>query len=226
MLSIGPSPEMYLKSLFELSPADEPVSIAAVASHLGVTPVSASEMVHRLERGRLVVHRRYRGVRLTTGGRQHAIGVIRRHRLWECFLHGELGLPWEDVHDLACELEHAAGDEVTEALAQRLGHPLRCPHGNLIPDGQRHLAPDTTSALDSLAEGDQAVLVSVHPETNATLAYLAAHDFHPGRKFVVERIERTDRLYLLRCEAQTITVGPELAGRLNVHRATPAKGEG
>ena len=221
MLSIGPSPEMYLKSLFELSPADEPVSIAAVASRLGVTPVSASEMVHRLERGRLVVHRRYRGVRLTTGGRQHAIGVIRRHRLWECFLHNELGLPWEAVHDLACELEHAAGDEVTEALAQRLGHPLRCPHGNLIPDRQRHLAPDTTSALDSLAEGDQAVLVSVHPETNATLAYLAAHDFHPGRTFTVERIERTDSLYLLRCEARTITVGPELAGRLNVRRPDP-----
>ena len=218
MLAIGPSPEMYLKSLFELSPADQPVSIAAVASHLGVTPVSASEMVHRLERGRLVVHRRYRGVRLTTGGRRHAIGLIRRHRLWESFLHAELGLPWEAVHDVACELEHAAGDEVTEALATRLGHPLRCPHGNLIPDRQRRIAPDPTSPLDALTEGDHAVLVSVHPETNATLAYLAAHDFHPGRPFTVERIERTDNLFVLRGEAGTITVGPELAGRLNVRR--------
>src|SRR3970282_71794 len=104
MLSIGPSPEMYLKSLFELSPADEPVSIAAVASRLGVTPVSASEMVHRLERGRLGVHRRYRGVHLTSGGRRHAVGLIRRHRLWGCFLHTELGLPWESVHDQSCEL--------------------------------------------------------------------------------------------------------------------------
>jgi DtxR family Mn-dependent transcriptional regulator len=214
---------MYLKSLFELSPVDEVVSIAAVAGRLGVTPVSASEMIHRLERGRLVVHRRYQGVRLTASGRDHAVGLIRRHRLWECFLHSELGLPWEAVHDLACELEHAATDEVTEALAARMDHPDRCPHGNPIPDRQRHLLSDATSPLSELEEGEKGVLVSVHPETTATLAYLAAHDFLPGRPFTAERIEPTDRLYLLRHEGGTITVGPELAGRLNVRRGTPGK---
>jgi DtxR family Mn-dependent transcriptional regulator len=216
MSAIGPSPEMYLKSLYELSPDNEPVSIADVALRLGVTPVSASEMIHRLERGRLVVHRRYRGVRLTGGGREHALGLIRRHRLWECFLHHELGLPWEAVHDLACELEHAATDEVTEALAGRLGHPPRCPHGNPIPDRQ-HLVPrDPASPLTALREGQEAVLVSVYPETTATLAYLAAHRFPPGQVFTVERIEPTDRLYMLRFEGGSITIGPELAGRLNV----------
>jgi len=155
MSAIGPSPEMYLKSLFELSPADEPVSIAAVAGRLGVTPVSASEMIHRLERGRLVVHRRYRGVHLTSGGRRHAVGLIRRHRLWECFLHTELGLPWESVHDQACELEHAATDEVTEALAARMDHPGSCPHGNPIPDRQQQLQPQTTLPLTELETGDE-----------------------------------------------------------------------
>ena len=221
MPAIGPSPEMYLKSLFELSPVDEPVSIAAVAGRLGVTPVSASEMVHRLERGHLVVHRRYRGVRLTTGGRRHAVGLIRRHRLWECFLHFELGLAWEAVHDLACELEHAATDEVTEALASRMQHPVRCPHGNPIPDRQQRLQAETTLPLTDLELGDEGVLVSVHPETAGTLAYLAAHDFRPGRGFLVERIEPTDLLYLLRHQAGTITVGPELASRLNVRRGKP-----
>ena len=225
MSAIGPSPEMYLKSLFELSPAEEPVSIAAVAGRLGVTPVSASEMIHRLERGRLVVHRRYRGVHLTSGGRRHAVGLIRRHRLWECFLHTELGLPWEAVHDQACELEHAATDEVTEALAARMDHPGRCPHGNPIPDRQQRLQPQATLPLTELGTGDEGTLVSVHPETTGTLAYLAAHDFRPGRPFLVERIEPTDRLYVLRHQAGTITVGPELAGRLNVQKATPAKGE-
>jgi DtxR family Mn-dependent transcriptional regulator len=213
---------MYLKSLYELSPDNEPVSIADVASRLGVTPVSASEMIHRLERGRLVVHHRYRGVRLTSGGRQHALGLIRRHRLWECFLHHELGLPWEAVHDLACELEHAATDEVTEALATRLGNPPRCPHGNAIPDRERLVAREPASPLTALREGEDGVLVSVHPETTATLAYLAAHRFPPGQEFTVERIEPTDRLYLLRFEGGTITVGPELAGRLNVLPMRPA----
>jgi len=215
---IGPSPEMYLKSLYELSAADEPVSISAVAGRLGVTPVSASEMIHRLERGRLVVHRRYRGVRLTTGGREHAVAVIRRHRLWECFLHRELGLPWQAVHELACELEHAATEDVTEALAVRMNHPTRCPHGNAIPDRAHTLPAEATKPLTELGPGDSARLHSVHPETQSTLAYLAAHEFLPGQIFRVERIEPTDRLYLLRHDAGTIAVGPELAARLHVHQ--------
>jgi DtxR family Mn-dependent transcriptional regulator len=218
MSAIGPSPEMYLKTLFELSPADDPVSIGAIAARLGVTPVSASEMIHRLERGRLVVHRRYRGVRLTSSGRQHAVGLIRRHRLWECFLRDDLGLPWETVHDTACELEHAASDEVTEALADRMNHPARCPHGNPIPDQTRTLELEAADPLTNLQEGDEGNLVSVHPETTATLTYLAANAFLPGVSFSVERIEPTDRLYLLRHAAGTIAVGPELAGRLNVRR--------
>jgi DtxR family Mn-dependent transcriptional regulator len=207
---------MYLKSLFELSPEDEPVAIADVAARLGVSPVSASEMIHRLERRRLVVHRRYRGVLLTDAGRQHALGLIRRHRLWECFLHDDLGLAWAAVHDQACELEHAAGDVVTEALAERLGRPARCPHGNPIPDAKHGLAPDPTAPLSTLREGDEAQLVSVHPETTAALAYLAAHRFTIGVAFRVERVEPTDHLCLLRYPAGTIAVGPELAARLHV----------
>ncbi|HMK08861.1 MAG TPA: metal-dependent transcriptional regulator, partial [Anaerolineales bacterium] len=156
---------MYLKSLFELSDGDRPASIAAVADRLGVTPVSASEMVHRLERRRLVVHRRYRGVHLTGEGRRLALALIRRHRLWECFLHTELGLPWEAVHEAACELEHAAPDTVTEALAQRLGNPARCPHGNPIPDREHRIVADASRPLATLQAGQAGHLVSVSPET-------------------------------------------------------------
>jgi DtxR family Mn-dependent transcriptional regulator len=183
-------------------------------------------MIHRLERERLVVHRRYRGVRLTAGGRRHAVGLIRRHRLWECFLHTELGLPWESVHGLACELEHAASDAVTEALAVRMQHPVRCPHGNPIPDRLSNVPQDAVSPLTALNQGDPGVLISVHPETEATLSYLAAHGFRTGAPFTVERIEPTDRLYLLRHGAGTIAVGPELAGRLNVGRAASSSPAG
>jgi DtxR family Mn-dependent transcriptional regulator len=212
---------MYLKSLYELSATDDAVSIAGVAERLGVTPVSASEMIHRLERDRLVIHRRYHGVRLTSRGRSHAVGLIRRHRVWECFLHSELGLPWETVHRVACELEHAAPDEVTDALAARLGEPDRCPHGNPIPDRRRNVERRPTFPLTSLRPGDSGILISVHPETDANLSYLAAHGFRTGAAFRVDRIEPTDRLYLLRHEGGTIAVGPELAGRLNIERAAP-----
>jgi hypothetical protein len=96
-------------------------------------------------------------------------------------------------------------------------------HGNPIPDRDLALPPETTPALTALQEEEAAVLLSVHPETTATLAYLAAHDFRPGRRFRVEHIEATDRLYLLRHETGMITVGPELAARLYVRREPEPK---
>lgn len=222
---IGPSPEMYLKTLYELSTGDGPVSIAAVAARMSVSPVSASEMIHRLEERRLVRHRRYHGVTLTRSGSDHARALIRRHRLWECFLHEQLGLPWQAVHDLACELEHAAPDAVTEALDRRMGSPATCPHGNLIPPAEAHGRPAALHGkpLTALSDGDTGTFVSVHPETAQDLEYLARHGFLPGTEFLLERIEVTDRLRVMRHAGGTIVIGPSLAENLRV-RGPAAEG--
>lgn len=217
--SIGPSPEMYLKSLYELSMGPERVQVSAVAARLGVSPVSASEMVHRLVGRRMVDYRRYRGARLTETGRSYARALIRRHRLWERFLHDDLGLPWEAVHDLACELEHAAPDEVTEALAARLDRPLRCPHGNPIPEAGEAAMTMPGRPLLELAEGEGGTLLAVHPESSENLGYLARHRFLPGTTFRLERVEATDGLRLLRWAGGTIAVGPALAAQLHVGRS-------
>lgn len=216
--TIGPSPEMYLKTLHELSVSDRPVSISAVADRMGVSPVSASEMIHRLEERRLVRHRRYHGVTLTRSGREHAKSLIRRHRLWECFLHEELGLPWQAVHDLACELEHAAPDEVTEALNRRLQSPAKCPHGNPIPSGAAPERPTESpgTPLADLSQGDLGAFLSIHPETSEDLEYLARHGFLPGTEFRLERIEVADQLRVLRHAGGTIVIGPSLTARLRV----------
>lgn len=215
--AIGPSPEMYLKTLSELAADDRPVSIAAVASRMGVSPVSASEMIHRLEARRMVRHRRYRGVWLTRSGRDHAEALIRRHRLWECFLHHDLGLPWQAVHDLACELEHAAPDEVTDAIDRRMGRPPSCPHGNPIP--RRSGAPPAAlRPLSGLKPGDGGRLEAIHPETTEALTYLAEHGLTPGVEVRLETIEPTDHLYLLQVGSATIAIGPELAGRIHLRR--------
>jgi DtxR family Mn-dependent transcriptional regulator len=171
---------MYLKSLWELSTGGEPVGIASVAARLGISPVSASEMIHRLEERRLVEHQRYRGVRLTRPGRDHARALIRRHRLWERFLADELGLPWESVHDLACELEHAVGAEVTKPGP--VSPTSTCPHGNPIPtaSGEVHL-PSATPLAD-LETNATATVACISPESGALLSYLAARGIVPGAK--------------------------------------------
>jgi DtxR family Mn-dependent transcriptional regulator len=218
-LEIGPSPEMYLKTMDELDAGARPVSIASVAERMGVTTVSANEMVHRLEQQKLVHHRRYRGVSLTASGRRYARALIRRHRLWEWFLYHELGLAWESVHDLACELEHAAPDAVTEALDRRMGHPVRCPHGNPIPALDGSEAPLSETRLADLGEDERGVVVAVHPESTEILSYLAGQGLLPGNEFHISRVEPTDGIRLLEVGEHIVPVGPELAGRVRVGRA-------
>ncbi len=214
--TIGPSPEMYLKSLWELSAGDEPVGIASVAARLGISPVSASEMIHRLEERRLVEHQRYRGVRLTRPGRDHARALIRRHRLWERFLADELRLPWEGIHDLACELEHAVGAEVTEALADRLGQPSTCPHGNPIPtaSGEMHVAP--ARPLADLEERRVATVVRISPESGALLSYLAVRRVVPGAGIQVESRDPYGGFLQVRVGQEETALGQEAAARVFV----------
>ena len=221
---IGPSPEMYLKSLWELSAGSEPVGIASVAARLGISPVSASEMIHRLEERRLVEHQRYRGVRLTRPGRDHARALIRRHRLWERFLADELGLAWENVHDLACELEHAVGAEVTEALAERLGQPAACPHGNPIPtaSGEVRLPPAIPLAeLDTL---QPATVERVSPESGPLLAYLAARHVMPGARIRIESKDPYGGFLQVRVGQEDIALGQEAAEHVFVAPAPPTQG--
>lgn len=220
--AIGPGPEMYLKSLFELSPDGERVQVAAVAARLCVSPVSANEAVHRLAGRGLVDYRRYHGVRLTAAGAGVARGLIRRHRLWECFLEAELGLPWEAVHDLACELEHAAPDTVTEALAERLGDPRACPHGNPIPADQPRARADVdgfeeVTTLRDLGDGETGELVAVHPETRSALAALAREGLRPGATFVVERIGSDG--VVLRLGRGWTSLPRDVVSRMHVRRA-------
>jgi len=214
--AIGPSPEMYLKSLWELSASGEPVGIASVAARLGISPVSASEMIHRLEKRRLVEHRRYRGVRLTRPGRDHARALIRRHRLWERFLADELGLPWESVHDLACELEHAVGAEVTEALAARLGHPRTCPHGNPIPTASGEVRLPSAKPLAEFEMHRAATVERISPESGALLSYLAARGVVPGVTVRIESRDPYGGFLQVRVGQEEIALGEEAAAQVFV----------
>lgn len=176
----GESAEMYLKSLLELGGDEVHVPISALAERLGVSPISATERVHRLQDEDQLEHQPYQGVRLTRQGRAAALRVVRRHRLWECFLHDRLGLAWEQVHSIACQLEHAVGDPVAEALAAHLGEPSACPHGNPIPSSGRDWRPSDGVSLAELAPGQEAILLRIEPETPEVLAQLAQARMQPG----------------------------------------------
>jgi len=104
-IAFGESAEMYLKSIHELADESGLVPISTLAERLGITTVSAGEMIRRLQEQKLVEHQPYKGVALTAPGRRLASSILRRQRLWECFLSVQLGLPWERLYELACQLE-------------------------------------------------------------------------------------------------------------------------
>lgn len=222
--AFGESAEMYLKSIHELMDDSGVVPISALAERLGITAVSASEMIHRLQAQQLVDHQPYKGVCLTSAGQHLAASILRRQRLWECFLSARLGLPWDRLYELACQLEHAVGAEVTEALASFLGHPTYCPHGNPIPSPEGEWEPASDRPLSELAPGDEATIRRIASIGSSSLQYLAEHGLIPGTRFTLESIEPTDALRRLRTAQGEVVVGSRLAGQ--IHVAPPAHARG
>lgn len=210
------SREMYLKTIYELEVDGEPVAVSQVAARLGVSAVSANEMVKRLAEGDLVVHTPYKGVELTGQGRLRALSVVRRQRLWGRFLADELGIAWENVYDFACRLEHATDDAVTEALAAFLDHPATCPHGNPIPEPDGAIAATPSLSLNDMDIGQAGVITRIdRPETTLCL-YLAERGVLPGVAVSVEDEAPYNGPLMVSVDGREIAIGREIASRIFV----------
>ena len=214
--SFNESAEMYLKTIRELSLDNEPVAISALARRLEVSTVSATEMVHRLEEHDLVAHIPYKGVQLTDDGCHHAADIIRSHRLWERFLVDKLGIAWDQAHDVACRLEHATDDTVTEALDVFLGRPATCPHGNPIPQAGDIWKTAVTTTLNDLQEGQSGHIFRIHPESALLLKYLAEHGVKPGRSVCVKEIAPFNGPIIVEIDDETHALGQEVAAHIFV----------
>lgn len=214
--SFNESIEMYLKTVSELGNGIDLVPIAALAERLGVSTVSATEMVHRLSDQGLLTHTPYRGINLTVDGGRRASRVIRRHRLWECLLVNYLSLPWERVHDFACRLEHATDDAVSEGLAVFLGHPRTCPHGNPIPTAEGQVSPSLDTPLSELEPGTCGTIARIHPESTLLLDYLGSRDVKPGRPFHFLEVAPFNGPLVVTIGDRTHALGQEIAAHIFV----------
>ncbi len=211
--------EDYVKAIYSLTVGDSPdASTSQIADVLGVTAGSVSTMLRRMDASGLAEHVPYRGVRLTTEGRQLALGVIRRHRLLELFLQTSLDIPWEDVHRYADALEHAASDELIELIAAKLGDPASDPHGDPIPSRELEVDERSQPTLADLDPGEQATIVRVSDTDPAMLRYLTELRLGIG-----DRIELLDRQPFegpseIRVGDQTLSLGVRLARAIHVER--------
>jgi DtxR family Mn-dependent transcriptional regulator len=166
--------EDYLKAIYELENREGLARTTVLAARLDIRAGTVSEMIKRLSREspRLINYQHHQGVRLTPKGKQAAIGVIRRHRLLETFLHQTLGLSWDEVHEEAEILEHHLSERVTDSIDRHLGFPKYDPHGEPIPGKEGKIVTQKQLNLTEILEGQLFKIIAVNPISSEVLTFL------------------------------------------------------
>ncbi len=183
-----PAVEQYLETILELEESGIVPLRARIVERLGVSAPAVSETVKRLEREGYLTLDDERVMHLTGTGRAYATSVLRRHRLAELLLVDVLKVPWSQVHEEACRLEHAISDNLEEHLVRLLGDPGACPHGNPIPGSANLVDPGPLQPLAAVAVGAHCVVrrIDEHLQTQlAHMRHLEAARLLPGRELVV-----------------------------------------
>jgi DtxR family Mn-dependent transcriptional regulator len=211
-----PAVEQYLETILELEESGVVPLRARLVERLGVSAPAVSETVKRLEREGYLTLDDERVMHLTATGRAYATSVLRRHRLAELLLVDVLKVPWSQVHEEACRLEHAISDNLEAHLVKLLGDPGACPHGNPIP-GSGYEAPDAV-ALADLAVGGGFTVSRIPEELEFTpglLEFLEDSQITPGRTGRVEAAS-PDGTVTVRIGDRTIGVGAFASKRILV----------
>ena len=204
--------ENYLKALYKLAErSGKPdVSTTALAEALDTRAASVTEMLRRLAEKGAVQYEKYRGARLTATGRTVAVLTIRRHRLWEVFLVEKLGFSWDEVHEVAEEMEHLTSKLLLERLDAFLGHPDIDPHGDPIPSADGHFRPPP-AAQRPLADAEpgpaRLCITGLLDTGTAFLQHLDRLGLRPGTALtVIERLAYDGTLRIRRAGDPTETI--------------------
>jgi DtxR family transcriptional regulator, Mn-dependent transcriptional regulator len=203
--------EDYIKAIYKLTLDGERVTTSALATQLRVKDASITDMIKRLSDKGLIKYERYHGVTLSPRGRKMALGIVRRHRLWEMYLVTFLGFSWDKVHDEAERLEHVTSDDLEERLDAALGHPTTDPHGDPIPsaEGECEL-PDYTS-LDEFAVGDVVTVQRVSDHDSAMLQHASKLGVELKKRITVKEKRAFDGSMIVKVGTRQQFISREMA---------------
>jgi DtxR family Mn-dependent transcriptional regulator len=174
------STEEYLEAIYRLGREGPGVTTSGLATDLGVAPASVSGMLKKLASDGYLAYQARGEAKLTERGLSVAVRVMRRHRLAECFLTTILGMPWDEVNEEACRLEHAISARVEERLVAILGDPKYCPHGLPIPSADLSEPSRVELKLSDLAAGGSARIMDVAEDVPEMLRFLDEIGVRPG----------------------------------------------
>ena len=187
--------ENYLKAIYTLSNLNNwsEVSTNEISAHLKNKAATVTDMLKRLSEKKLIAYKKYQGVKLSDKGKRTAIKVIRKHRLWEVFLVEKLKFRWDEVHEIAEQLEHINSDELIEKLDNFLGRPKNDPHGDPIPDSNGKFLNQNSIALAEGIKQETYVVTGVTDHSTAFLQYLTQLGINLGYLIKIEETNSYDQ---------------------------------
>ncbi len=207
--------ENYLKAIFSLSrKSDTAVSTNHLAEKLDTKPSSITDMVKKLADKKLVDYVKYKGVLLTKKGKLTAISIIRNHRLWEVFLVDKLDFKWDEVHDLAEQLEHIKSTQLIDRLDAFLNHPTHDPHGDPIPDKNGNIELRMSEPLANAEVGTNSIIVGVHDSSSDFLKFLDTFKIKLGSEIKVIQKEKFDNSMLIEIDKSQFSISHQVTKNL------------
>lgn len=191
--------ENYLKAIYKLhEKSGNMVTTSALAETLKVSAASVTDFIKKIASKKLVSYEKSKGVKLTDKGRLIAVNIIRKHRLWEVWLVNKLEFKWDEVHEIAEQLEHIISDDLVDHLDKHLGYPTADPHGDLIPDSKGRFAKSNSKPLLECAKGDKVKFIGVADHSNNFLQYLTKNSLGLGDEILVESVEAFDSTFTVK----------------------------
>lgn len=213
------SEENYLKAIYHLSEQTKKgVSTNAIADKLETKASSVSDMLKKLAEKNLIEYKKYYGVNLTDKGTLIAASVIRKHRLWEVFLVDKLGFSWDEVHDVAEQLEHIKSTKLIDELDAFLEFPKTDPHGDLIPDKNGNFTKTNHILLSNLKVNETGICVGVKDSSADFLQYLDKQNIKLGNQLKVISIESFDESITIQNENQKTNISKKIASNLYIKK--------
>ena len=208
--------ENYLKSIYHLSLNAGNVSTNQIAASLNTKPASVSDMIKKLADKELVNYAKYQGVNLTPAGEKIAVSIIRKHRLWEYFLVEKLNFKWDEVHEMAEEMEHISSKELIDRLDKFMDYPRHDPHGDPIPDSNGNFKKYQLVAVATVKVDTKGIISGVRDHSATFLQYLEKQNLTIGKKIIVTETVDYDQSMILKTDHGTIHISKEVANNLLV----------
>lgn len=210
--------ENYLKAIYHLSGVEnEVVSTSALADASNTKAASVTDMLRRLSEKNFINYTKYQGVTLTKSGQEIALRIIRRHRIWEVFLVEKLGFKWDEIHEIAEQLEHINSTELINRLDAFLEYPSFDPHGDPIPNKDGKLPEFSTTCLTDAVEGKSMIIRNVSEDSTVFLQYLNRLKIKIGTLVkIIERNEFDESMFVIINDKEQVMLSKSVTDNLFV----------